>query len=147
MYIIPIIKDYPSTLIKSKKKNVEKIKEHTNKSLENSSPNLLKKNDHPNHQLTTFSFKKLVYLVYLFLFVEILECIKNMATTLLLKTNNISTSGGYNINKIHWVEYEQHLIGYAIIRRISKILKKSLQHIFINNNPRILVQIHTFTLN
>jgi hypothetical protein len=69
-----------------------------------------------------------------------------MATTLLLKTNNISTSGGYNINKIHWIEYEQHLIGYAIIRRISKILKKSLQHIFINNNPWILVQIHTFTL-
>jgi hypothetical protein len=38
-----------------------------------------------------------------------------------VERNNISTSGGYNINKIHWIEYEQHLIGYTIIRRISKI--------------------------
>jgi hypothetical protein len=47
-------------------------------------------------------------------------------------------------NKLMWRGYEQHTS--AIIGRINKMINKSLQHIFIDNNHWVLVKIHTSTL-
>jgi hypothetical protein len=44
-------------------------------------------------------------------------------------------------NILECIGYEQHT--YAIIGTIKKIIKNSLQHLFINNNHWILVRIHT----
>jgi len=47
------------------------------------------------------------------------------------------------INKLQSIKCEQHT--YAIIRRFNKIINKAIQHIFINNNHWILLEIHTST--
>jgi len=46
-------------------------------------------------------------------------------------------------DKLQSLRYEQHI--YAIMGTINKIIKKSLQHVFINNNQWILVKIYTST--
>jgi hypothetical protein len=49
------------------------------------------------------------------------------------------------VQKLQLLGYQQHT--YTIIRTIRRYLTNCLQHIFINNNHRILVKIHTSTLN
>jgi hypothetical protein len=47
-------------------------------------------------------------------------------------------------NKLECIGYEQHT--YVIIGIINKIIKNSLQHLFINNNHWILIKIQTSTV-
>jgi hypothetical protein len=49
----------------------------------------------------------------------------------------------FYINKLQSIRCEQHT--YAIIRRFNRIINKAIQHIFINNNYWILLEIHTST--
>jgi len=48
-------------------------------------------------------------------------------------------------DKLQYLRYEQHT--YTIMGTIEKIVRKSFQHVFINNNHWILIKINTFALD
>jgi hypothetical protein len=48
-------------------------------------------------------------------------------------------------DKLQSLRYEQHT--YTIMGTIDKIVRKSFQHVFINNNHWILIKINTFALD
>jgi hypothetical protein len=51
----------------------------------------------------------------------------------------------FYVQKLQSLGYQQHT--YTIITIINRYLTNCLQHVFINNNHWILVQIHTSRLN